>query len=169
MITNVSFIHSSMPKIHLQTLINADIETCFDLSRSIDLHQLSTAQTNEKAIDGVTSGLISMGEFVTWQAKHFGVTQKLTSKITAYNRPFHFRDEQQKGAFKYFRHDHFFEQQIDAVLMKDVFEFQSPFGLIGRTVDTLIMKNYLTRFLVRRNNVIKNFAESGRWKMVLQP
>lgn len=80
-----------MPVIELETFINADIETCFDLSRSIDLHSLSTAQTKEKAIKGRTSGLIGAGETVTWQATHFGVHQQLTSKITAYARPFHFR------------------------------------------------------------------------------
>ena len=88
-----------MPTIHLTTKINAAIETCFDLSRSIDLHKISTAYTNEQAIDGVKRGLIGLDEFVTWQAKHFGIIQKLTTKITAYKRPFHFRDEQIKVHF----------------------------------------------------------------------
>ena len=77
-----------MPVIELKTFIKCSIKICFDLSRSIDLHQLSTTQTNEKAIAGKTSGLINLDEFVTWQATHFRIKQKLTSKITAYNRPF---------------------------------------------------------------------------------
>src|ERR1700712_2328205 len=107
--------------IEIETNINSDIETCFDLSRSIDLHKISTAVTNEKAIDGKTTGLINLNEFVTWQAKHFGITQKLTSKITAYDRPFHFRDEQIKGAFKYILHDHYFTNKGNNIVMKDVF------------------------------------------------
>ncbi|CAN5806307.1 hypothetical protein BH11BAC4_BH11BAC4_14910 [soil metagenome] len=83
-----------MPTIEIETTINASMELYFDLSRSIDLHQISTAATNEKAIDGKTTGLINPGEFVTWQATHFGISQKLTSTITHFNRPFHFRDEQ---------------------------------------------------------------------------
>lgn len=83
-----------MPLIILETIINADIETCFDLSRSIDLHKISTAKTKETVVDGITKGLISYNEFVTWEAVHFGIKQRLTSKITAYKRPFHFCDEQ---------------------------------------------------------------------------
>ena len=83
----------NMPKIELITSIRSTPEICFDLSRSIDLHQISTAKTNEKAIAGIITGLINLGETVTWEATHFGITQKLTSKITAFKRPFHFRDD----------------------------------------------------------------------------
>jgi len=99
-----------MPEIKLLTEINAPIAICFDLSRSIDLHKISTSETSEEAIFGVTTGLIGLNEYVTWEAVHFGVKQKLTSKITAYERPFHVADEQIKGAFKYFRHTHNFSE-----------------------------------------------------------
>src|SRR5258708_31629307 len=105
-----------MPQIELETIINSGIEICFDLSRSIDLHKISTAATKEKAIDGKTSGLINLNEFVTWQATHFGISQRVTSKITQYNLPFHFRNEQLKGAFKYLIHDHNFEVIDDKVI-----------------------------------------------------
>jgi ligand-binding SRPBCC domain-containing protein len=156
-----------MPTITLETYIKADIEICFDLSRSIDLHKISTEKTNEEAIDGRIAGLINHNEFVTWQATHFGVKQKLSSKITEFKRPFHFRDEQIKGAFKYIIHDHYFELQGDKVVMKDTFEFQSPFGILGRIVDRLILTKYLTKLLVTRNSIIKEFAETTKWKTVL--
>lgn len=70
-----------MAKIYLETLINADIQKVFDLSRNIDFHQESTAKTNEKAIPGKTSGLIELGETVTWRAQHLGFYQALTTKI----------------------------------------------------------------------------------------
>ena len=157
-----------MAVIELQTRIISNIETCFDLSRSIDLHQISTAKTNEKAVDGKTEGLISLGEFVTWQARHFGITQKLTSKITSFNRPFHFRDEQIKGAFRYIIHDHDFETDYKMVVMKDTFQFQSPFGFIGRLFDEIILTNYLKRLLITRNKIIKDYAESEKWRFVLK-
>jgi ligand-binding SRPBCC domain-containing protein len=156
-----------MPKIILETKISASLEICFDLSRSIDLHQISTHHTNEKAIDGKTSGLIGLGEYVTWQAKHFGITQKLTSEITAYNRPYHFRDEQKKGVFKSFVHDHYFEQKDNYVLMRDVFDFESPLGFAGKIFNFLVLKRYMTNLLIGRNSIIKQFAESGNWKKVL--
>jgi ligand-binding SRPBCC domain-containing protein len=156
-----------MPTISLETHIEADIEICFDLARSIDLHKISTANTNEEAIGGTTTGLINLGEFVTWQATHFGIKQKLTSKITTFNRPFHFRDEQQKGIFKSLLHDHFFETNGTTVTMKDVFVFDSPLGLLGKIANNLLITNYLTALLIKRNNIIKEFAETEKWKLVL--
>lgn len=156
-----------MAVIVLETTINAPIEICFDLSRSIDLHLKSTARTNEQAIAGRISGLIELNEYVTWQATHFGVRQKLTSKITAMQFPFHFRDEQLKGIFKFIKHDHYFEQKPGYVLMKDTFHFQSPLGPLGWLADKLLLTNYLRGFLTERNKMIKHYAESGHWKDIL--
>ena len=97
-----------MPKIELITVIDAPVEKVFDFSRSIDLHMESTRQTGEYAIAGKTSGLIESGETVTWRAKHFGIWQTLTSKITEFDRPNYFVDEMVEGAFKSFRHEHYF-------------------------------------------------------------
>ncbi len=157
-----------MPKIEIVTEINAEIHLCFDLARSIDLHQISTSHTQERAIAGVTSGLIGLQESVTWQATHFGIRQKLTAIITKFERPFHFRDEQLKGIFKAFCHDHFFEKIGKKTLMKDVFEFHSPFGVLGNVFNYLVLTNYMRRFLVKRNQIIKEFAESDKWKLVLK-
>jgi ligand-binding SRPBCC domain-containing protein len=156
-----------MPIIELSTIINSEIEICFDLSRSIDLHRISTSDTNEKAIDGKTSGLINFNEFVTWQATHFGIRQKLTSKITAYQRPFHFRDEQVKGAFKYIVHDHYFINENRLVIIKDVFKFKSRLGIIGRMIDAYILTNYMKKLLINRNHIIKEYAETPKWKSIL--
>src|SRR5687767_12428349 len=99
--------HSAMPVIELSTYISAPIERSFDLARSIDLHMLSTQGTNERAIAGVTSGLIDHGQTVTWSATHFGIRQTLTSKITALVYPTYFRDEMISGVFNSICHDHF--------------------------------------------------------------
>lgn len=156
-----------MPIIQLETIINAPVEICFDLSRSIDLHTVSTAQTKERAIAGVTKGLIGYNESVTWQATHLGIRQKLTSTITAYNRPFHFYDEQVKGVFKKIKHDHYFEEKDNAVLMTDVFLFESPLGLLGNIFNKIILTNYLKKFLFERNQLIKEYAETEKWKELL--
>lgn len=156
-----------MPKIELTTNIKSTVEICFDLATSIDLHKLSTSGTNEQAITGITSGLIKMNELVTWEATHFGIRQRLTSKITAYDRPFHFRDEQVKGVFKSIKHDHYFENNGNEIIMKDIFEFESPYGVFGQLLNKLILTKYLTKFLIVRNNLIKDFAESEKWKTIL--
>lgn len=156
-----------MPVIKLNTAINSNIEICFDLSTSIDFHTKTTAKTKEKAIAGRTEGLIKLNETVTWEATHYGVRQRLTSKITAYNRPYHFRDEMVKGIFKSIKHDHYFKQDGDKVIMTDVFEFQSPFGILGKIFNKLILTNYLKKFLLERNQIIKKYAETEQWKEIL--
>ncbi|MCS3557280.1 MULTISPECIES: SRPBCC family protein [unclassified Sphingobacterium] len=156
-----------MPKIEIITIINAPIALCFDLARSIDLHTISTSKTNEKAIDGRTQGLIELNEYVTWQATHFGIRQILTSKITAFEKPYYFVDEQISGAFKSLYHEHIFEQDGEKVIMKDIFTFQSPMGIFGRLFNKLILTAYLHKFLIERNNMIKEFAESDKWKRLI--
>lgn len=155
-----------MPKIHLTTEIHAPIARCFDLARSIDLHKISTEKTNEQAIAGKTSGLIELGEYVTWQATHFGIKQTLTSKITAFESPTYFKDEQIKGAFRSFTHEHLFKQVGDKVIMQDIFDFKAPFGFIGALFNYFILTNYMRKLLIDRNNVIKSFAETDKWKIL---
>ncbi|MQP29928.1 cell division protein [Sphingobacterium faecium] len=156
-----------MPKIEMITIINAPIALCFDLARSIDLHTISTSKTNEKAIGGRTQGLIELNEYVTWQATHFGIRQILTSKITAFERPHYFVDEQISGVFKSLHHEHVFEQDGEKVIMKDIFTFQSPMGIFGRLFNKLILTAYLHNFLITRNNMIKEFAETDKWKRLI--
>lgn len=151
-----------MPKIELSTQINAPIEICFDLARSIDLHLESTKQTGEIAIAGRTSGLIGSGETVTWQAKHFGIRQNLTSKITRFEYPNYFTDEMVNGAFKSFRHDHIFSYVGGRTIMKDIFDFESPLGVLGKLANILFLTNYMRKLLVLRNKVIKEVAENQK-------
>lgn len=151
-----------MPVIEIETRIDAPIETVFDLARSIDLHVQSTAQTNEKAVAGCTTGVISLGESVTWEATHFGVKQKLATQVVQFDRPRHFRDSMVSGAFKRFDHDHYFESVAGQTLMQDTFDYTSPFGILGRIADFVFLKRYMTRLLRTRNGVIKSVAESGK-------
>lgn len=128
-----------MPLITLETKIQAPIHVCFDLSRSIELHKISTRKTKEIAVAGITSGLIGLDEFVSWRATHFGIRQELTSLITAFDRPNYFCDEQIKGSFKRIKHDHYFAEKDGCVKMTDHFEFKSPFGFAGRVFNYFVL------------------------------
>jgi len=156
-----------MPIIKLSLFINAPRERCFDLSRSLELHQVSTFGTHEKAIAGVTSGLIELGEEVTWRARHFGIYQNLTSRITAMKFPDTFSDCQVKGAFKNFDHTHIFLEQNGGTLMTDVFNFEAPLGFLGKLACILFLTTYMRHFLIRRNNYIKRVAEGEEWRKYL--
>jgi ligand-binding SRPBCC domain-containing protein len=156
-----------MPRIELTTIIDAPVERCFDLARSIDLHKLSTEGTEEEAIAGVTSGLIGKDQQVTWRARHFGIIQTLSSRITEFERPYHFRDEMVTGAFESIKHDHIFRESEGKTLMTDHFYFESPGWLLGALFNKLILTRYLRLLLVRRNEMIKRVAETDDWKKIL--
>jgi len=140
-------------------MISAPIERCFDLARDIDFHTLSLEATGERAVAGRTTGLIEMGESVTWEARHLGVRQRLTVQITAFEPPHYFRDEMTKGAFRSFTHDHRFEQRDDVTVMTDEVAFRSPFGPLGWIVDRMFLAGYLRRLLEGRCRAIKRAAE----------
>ena len=140
--------------------IFAPPERCFDLARSVDAHVASTRGTGELAVAGVTTGLLALGDTVTWRARHFGVTQELTAKITAFDRPRHFRDEMTRGAFARLCHDHYFEPTATGTRMVDVFDFTAPLGPLGSAVDRLFLARYLRTFLEERGRALKQFAES---------
>jgi ligand-binding SRPBCC domain-containing protein len=151
-----------LPIIKISLFIKAPIQVCFDLSRSIDLHMESTSHTNERAVKGRTSGLIELGETVTWEATHFGIRQQLTSIITEFDPPNKFVDEMVSGAFKRFRHEHTFELRDGGTLMTDKFDYTSPFGPLGMLADVMFLRSYMERLLLRRNEYIKNNAENEK-------
>ncbi|MDF2723158.1 MAG: cell division protein [Paenibacillus sp.] len=148
-----------MPTIEIKLSIQAPIEICFDLARNIDMHALSAAQTKERAVGGVASGLIELGQSVTWEAVHFGVRQRLTAIITELDYPHYFVDEQLYGAFKRFRHKHQFIRTETGTLMADTFDYTAPLGWMGRLADHLFLESYMRRFLLKRNLYLKKIAE----------
>ena len=159
-----------MPVIELTTLIRAPIERVFDLARSLDLHMESTARTGERAVAGVTTGLFGPGQEVTWHARHLGVWQHLTSRMTAFERPRHFRDSMVRGAFARFDHDHYFESMDSAgehTSMRDVFDFTSPLGPLGILADHLFLTRYMRGFLEERNHLLRQTAEGDDWERYL--
>ncbi|MDB4949802.1 MAG: cell division protein [Gemmatimonadetes bacterium] len=153
-----------MPVILLETCVRAPAERCFDLSRSVELHLHSSAATGEKAVGGVTRGMLGPGQQVTWRARHLGVTQHLTSRIVEYDRPTHFRDRMVRGAFARFDHDHDFEACDGGTLMRERFDYDAPLGVLGTLAERLFLTRYMRRFLQDRCETIKRIAESDEWR-----
>ena len=159
-----------MYRFRVEIRIEAPIERCFDLARSMDLHVESAAGTGERIVDGVSSGLLGPGDEVTFEARHFGVRQRLTSRIVAYDRPRHFRDSAVRSAFRSMDHDHRFEAESpDVTLMVDVVTFAAPFGPIGWLAERLLLGWYLKRFIRQRGEEIKRVAESEMWRTYIEP
>lgn len=157
-----------MPTLRLTTLIHAPAQRVFDLSRSISLHKRSMDRYDERAIAGKTSGLINEGEYVTWQAKHLGKTRRFTSRITHMRPPDFFRDEMTAGDFRSFHHEHHFQAIENGTVMMDILHFETPYGWLGKLLDRLYLESYLRKMIVQRNQLIKQYAESDAWKVLLE-
>jgi len=162
-----NLIMKAMPTIHLTTFIAAPVERVFDLSRSIDVHKKSLAHTNEQAVAGTTSGLIQQDETVTWKAKHLGKVRVMKVKISSMTAPQSFTDELVNGDFKEMKHEHHFKPIKNGTLMIDLFSFESPYGSLGKMVNYIFLKRYLRKLLERRNLAIKEYAETDKWKFLL--
>lgn len=148
-----------MPLIQVQTHINADLQVCFDLARNIDFHKESLKHTDELPVAGKISGLIGKDEWVSWEARHLGFVQHLTSKITEFDSPNFFVDEMVFGAFKSFRHEHIFKKTKEGTLMIDKFYFESPLGILGKFANVIFLKRYMRKLLETRSKALKTKAE----------
>jgi ligand-binding SRPBCC domain-containing protein len=156
--------------IELETKIAAPPERCFLLSLSIDLEMTITSPTRVRAIAGVTHGIIGRSQTVTWRIRPFGLILTHTSLIDRYDPPHSFRDVMLDGHFRSFEHEHLFDAIEDGgTLMRDRLRLAAPFGPLGWLAETLVLKNYFTRFLQQRNAVIQRVAESDsqEWEQYL--
>ena len=113
---------------------------------------------------GVTKGLISLDQEVEWRAKHFGLGIMMRVRVTRFQRPTYFQDAMLRGPFGSFVHDHIFETQNSGTMMIDKIVLHSPFSIIGRMADFLVLGRYMRRFIQSRNARLKAAAESSVWR-----
>ncbi len=152
------------------TVIDAPIDRCFDLSRSVEVHLVANIHSGEQAlaIGGITSGLPELSQQVTWRAKHFGVWQNLTSKFTAMQPPTYFQATMVKGIFRSMQADHYFRTlPSGATEMKDLFRVAAPLPVLGPLAEAVFLRRYMLALLRERNTVIKQIAESNDWQRYL--
>ena len=75
------------------------------------------------------------------------------------NFPTYFVDEQLKGNFKSFKHQHFFEEKNGFTIMQDILQYEIPFGIIGKLFDVLLLKKHLIQFILYRNDILQQLSE----------
>jgi ligand-binding SRPBCC domain-containing protein len=149
-----------MPQIRVETLILAPQELCFDLARDMNVHAQTLAHTGERIVQG-PNGLMQLGDTVTFEAKHFGVKQRLTAKITQMDPPHIFTDTMVRGAFQSLVHEHRFEASSEGTLMIDTVAFKAPLGPLGRLAERCSLTAYMRTLLTERGKHLKKIAETG--------
>jgi ligand-binding SRPBCC domain-containing protein len=151
-------------------VIEAPVERCFDLARSVEVHLAGNIHCGEPAlaVGGVTSGLLDLDREVTWRARHFGVRHLLTSRVAAMERPIYFQGAMVRGPFGFMRHYHFFRAlSPHQTEMQDRLFVKAPLGLLGSLAELVFLRRYMQALLEERNLVIQQIAESCRWQEYL--
>lgn len=144
------------------TAVGAPPRRVFDVSLEIETHLASMAGSGERVIGSVTSGRMKLGDTVTWQARHFGLSWRMTSLISVCDPPGHFVDEQVTGPFKRWHHAHHFEPDGNGgTVMRDVVDFAAPLGPLGAVAEFIVLNRYMPRLIRIRNDHIKNAAEAA--------
>lgn len=150
-----------MGRFDLVTRIAAEPRRVFEASLDVGVHTASMAEAREEAVAGVTDRGLVLGDSVTWRARHFGVWWRMTAEITAYEPPGFFVDEQRRGPFRSWRHEHRFTADGDDTVMRDTVEFAVPFGPVGRLVEALVLQRYMARLIDSRNRHLKETLDRG--------
>lgn len=148
-----------MTTIIVETRIDAPITVCFDLARSLDAHVTTSAATRERIVGGRTTGLLELGDVVTFEAVHFGIRQRLTSTVVQLDRPTYFVDEMVKGAFSSLRHLHEFSSEGTHTLMRDTLTWRAPFGILGIMADKTFVQRHMRNFMIAKQAELKREAE----------
>jgi len=156
-----------MPTIHLTTFIAAPVSRVFDLARSVDVHKQSMNKHREEAVAGIRCGLIEKNETVTWKAKHLFKTRFFRTEIIDMKKPDMFVDEQVKGDFKMMKHIHHFKPCDNGTIMIDLVEFEAPYGTVGKIFNKIYLTTYVKKLIEQRNKVLKEFAETDKWRKFL--
>lgn len=104
--------------------------------------------------------MLELGDAVTFEAVHFGVRLRHAARITEFDRPRRFADEMERGIFAAFRHVHEFIEEGGFTRMRDVLEWRSPWGPIGRIADRLFVERHLRNYMARKQSALKQIAEA---------
>jgi len=137
------------------TAVAAPPDQVFAVCLDVEAHTRSMADSSERAVGGKTRGELSLDDTVTFQARHLGLTWRLKARITYYDQPRCFVDEQESGPFKRWRHAHYFEPDgSGGTVMRDVIDFASPLGPLGRIVDRLLLSRYMPHLIRVRHTYL---------------
>jgi ligand-binding SRPBCC domain-containing protein len=157
-----------MPKIHLTHFIQAPIERVFDLNRSLAVRKKGLHQKNAQVLSSSSKGLVDAGETITLRAKHLGKTREMTARITAFKHPHQFVEEQVKGDLKSYRHEYHCKPTENGTILIDILEFEGPRDLLGSWAAPFFLKSFFTTMLNRKNDLVRQYAESDKWRAVLE-
>jgi ligand-binding SRPBCC domain-containing protein len=119
---------------------------------------LNLKVTNEVYGDGVYAGQV-----MTYDVKPLlGIPLSWMTEITHVADKKYFVDEQRKGPYQLWHHQHHFKTIEGGVEMTDLVHYRLPLGFLGSIAHSLVVKKELEKiFAYRYQQIIKRF---GKWE-----
>ena len=96
------------------------------------------------------------GMFITYKVSPaFGIKLDWVTEITQVNEKKFFIDEQRRGPYNIWHHEHHFKEVEGGVEMHDILLYHVPFGFIGSIADLLFVKNKVEEIFKYREKKIE--------------
>jgi ligand-binding SRPBCC domain-containing protein len=132
------------------------IERTFDFFD--DPHNLARITPAWLAFEVLGEGAIPMREGleIDYKIRPLLFPQRWTSRITRYHPPVAFVDEQVRGPYAFWRHQHAFRPVgEDATEVTDRVEYALPFGVLGRIAHALFVRRQLEAIFRYRERAVR--------------
>lgn len=145
----------------------APVERVYDLSRHVALYRMLFQNRKESFSSGAGSNLLGKDETVSIVVKHAGKSRMMMIKVTDLKRPHSFIETQVKGDLENFKHEHHFKPVANGTIIIDLVEYGMPRDLIGKLFGKIYFRKYMEELLHKRNEIIRSYAETEKWRAVL--
>ncbi|MBM3776576.1 MAG: SRPBCC family protein [Acidobacteria bacterium] len=103
------------------------------------------------------------GAEIRYQIRVAGIPLAWRSRITEYEPPFRFIDEQAAGPYRSWRHHHRFHPTPEGVVISDEVKYELPFRALGRLAHRLwVARQLSTIFSYRQSELGRMLAQQRR-------
>jgi len=102
----------------------------------------------------LSGGRLRKGSEIKLQIRRMGIPLRWTARITEYEPPFFFVDEQISGPFAYWRHRHGFRPTEYGAMISDRVEYALPLGPAGRLAHRLFLHTDIEKLFDYRRKAV---------------
>jgi ligand-binding SRPBCC domain-containing protein len=132
-------------------LIRTDLQTCWKyFSAPANLHVITPDYIDFRVHSPVPEKMYS-GLIIRYTIRPIlGIPLNWISEITTIEEGVYFVDEQRRGPYKLWHHEHHFKEVEGGVEMTDIISYLMPFGFIGKFVHWLFIRRQLESIFAYR-------------------
>lgn len=158
-----------METIRLSIWINAPAERCFSLATSAAFQRaLARASLRTKSGE-VSGGMLGVGDRLLWPGSYLRMRVSYATRIDQIRPVLFFREVADGGYFPHLEHEHYFTVLNDGTRVRDEVRFRLPAKGLLRPLSAPLLRRYLREQIARRNELLKEAAESEDWEAYLTP